>query len=137
MIDSSDPAAAGPMPYENIADATLAKQAFTLYRRGELQVQAFNNDGVVSAQVWGPCPRCGHALNIQQVITTPVVDAGGRGLLDALRRRKNPTTPPTVDVGCDCQELHPGAPEPVHGCGASFRLPTGRPTGSDAAAEPS
>lgn len=134
MSDNSDPPPAGPVPYEDVADAAVAAQAFALYRRRELQVVAFHTDGVVSAQVWGPCPRCGHTLNVQQMINVPVVETRGRGWLDALRRRHADTgVPGTVDVGCECHEHHPGAPELVRGCGASFRLPTGPPAGSDAA----
>jgi hypothetical protein len=117
--------------YENTAEETWARQALELYRRGELQVQAFDTEGVVSAQVWGTCPRCGHELNVQQTLTVPIIGSGGgRGLWSALTRRETPATPgipEAVEVGCGCGHPHPGAPEQVTGCGVSFRLPTTPP----------
>ena len=59
MDDTSDTPAA-EVAYENTADEAWARNAFDLYERRELQVRAFDTEGVVSAQVWGPCPRCGH-----------------------------------------------------------------------------
>src|SRR5260370_35872520 len=86
-----DDTAGTPVPevaYENTADEAWARQAFDLYQRRELQVQAFDTEGVVSAQVWGACPRCGHELNIQMTLSTPVPGLrGGRGLLSALTPR--------------------------------------------------
>ena len=63
---------AAEVAYENTADETWARHAFDLYQRQELRVQAFDM-GVVSAQVWGTCPRCGHDLNVQQTLSTPIV----------------------------------------------------------------
>src|SRR5260370_11482782 len=129
-----DDTAGTPVPevaYENTADEAWARQAFDLYQRRELQVQAFDTEGVVSAQVWGTCPRCGHALNIQKTLSTPVAALrGGRGLWAALTRRDVPAAPGipgAVEVGCGCGKSHPGAPEQITGCGVSFRLPTTPP----------
>jgi hypothetical protein len=123
-----------PVPevaYENIADEASARAAFGLYQDRQLQVQAFDTEGVVSAQVWGTCPRCGHELNTQMTISTPIVGLReGRGLWAEWTRRDIPTTPgipDTVEVGCGCGRAHPGAPEQVTGCGVSFRLPTTPP----------
>jgi hypothetical protein len=40
--------------YENTADETSARQALDLYQQCRLQVQAFDTEGVVSAQIWEP-----------------------------------------------------------------------------------
>ena len=117
---------AAQTPYQNTADETSGRNAFELYQRGELQVQAFDTDGVVSAQVWGPCPRCGHELNIRMTLSTPIAGLrSGRSVWAALTRRDVPGTsgkPGAVEVGCGCGYTHPGAPERVTGCGVSFRV---------------
>jgi hypothetical protein len=81
--------------------------------------------------VWGTCPRCGHELNVQMTLSTPIPGSHReRGLWAALTRRDVPAPagiPESVEVGCGCGHTHPGAPEPVTGCGVSFRLPTAPP----------
>lgn len=130
MADADDTPAA-EVAYENTADEAWARNAFELYKRRELQVRAFDTEGVVSAQVWGPCPRCGHELNVQQTLTTVLPGVrGGRGLWSALTGRHVPAAagiPDSVDVGCGCGHAHPGAPGQATGCGVSFRLPTSPP----------
>jgi hypothetical protein len=127
MGDTGDTAAA-EVAYENTAAETWARKALDLYRCHQLQVQAFDTEGVVSTQVWGTCPRCGHELNVQQILSTPIAGLrGSRGLWSALTRRDVPVAvgiPDAVEVGCGCGRTHPGAPEQVTGCGVSFRLPT-------------
>jgi hypothetical protein len=117
--------------YENTADEAWASLALDFYQRRQLQVQAFNTEGVVSAQVWGTCPRCGHELNAQPILSTPIVGVrDGRGLWASLTRRDSPEAPrvlETIEVGCGCGRTHPGAPDQVTGCGVSFRLPTALP----------
>ena len=129
-----DDAAGTPVPevaYENTAEEAWARQAFDLYQCRQLQVQAFDTEDVVSAQVWGTCPRCHHELNIQMTLNTPIAGLrGGGGLWTALTRRDKPPAPgipDAVEVGCGCGHTHPGAPEQVTGCGVSFRLPTTPP----------
>lgn len=111
--------------YENTADEDLAKKALDFYQRRELQVAAFNTDGVASAQVWGTCPRCGHDLDIQVTLSAPVVT--WRGGWSSIGRKHASDLPENVEVGCGCGLAHAGAPEHVTGCGASFRLPTTPP----------
>jgi hypothetical protein len=120
-----------PVPevaYENTADEASARAAFAFYQDRQLQVQAFDTEGVVSAQVWGTCPRCGHELNIQMTLSTPIAGLREwRGLWAGWTRRDIPVAsgiPDAVEVGCGCGHAHPGAPEQVTGCGVSFRLPT-------------
>ena len=129
-----DDTAGTPAPevaYENTADEAWARQAFDLYQHRELQVQPFATEGVVSAQVWGTCPRCGHELNIQLTLSIPIAGLReSRGLWAALARRDvpvGPGIPDAVEVSCGCEHIHAGAPEQVSGCGVSFRLPTALP----------
>jgi hypothetical protein len=130
-VDDTGDASAGEVAYENTADEAWARKALDLYQRGELQVEAFNTEGVVSAQVWGTCPRCGHELDVQQTLSVPIIGSGGgRGLWSALTGRDAPVAggvPDAVEAGCGCGHAHPGAPEQVTGCGVSFRLPTTPP----------
>lgn len=123
------------MVYENTADPVWALKALDLYRHRRLQVAAFDTDGVVSAQVWGPCPRCGHDIDVAPTLTTPV-PGQGRGWWAALTGQAvsgGDGIPATVEVGCGCGRTHPKAPGTpdgsgtVLGCGVSFRLPTGPP----------
>ena len=79
----------------------------------------------------GTCPRCGHELDVQQTLSTPIIDVRrGRGLWQELTGREVPAAagiPDTVEAGCGCGHAHPGAPGQVTGCGVSFRLPTTPP----------
>jgi hypothetical protein len=114
--------AAGPrseVAYENTAERVWADRARALYEQRRVQVAAFETEGVVSAQVWGPCPRCGHDLDVQLTLNTPI---------PGMRGPRSKSIPPTVEVGCGCGHSHPGAPEKVLGCGVSFRIPTVPPT---------
>jgi hypothetical protein len=135
---SEDPATPPEeVPYENTADPQWARRALDLFRARRLQVAAFDTAGVISAQVWGTCPRCGDDLNVQPTLTAPV--PGGRGLWAALTGRGTPNRqgiPDSVEVCCGCEHAHPGAPEGVKGCGASFRLPTTPPSSAPAADVP-
>jgi len=118
--------------YENITSLEWSQRAFDLLQRGQLHVKIFNTDGVISAHVWGPCPRCGHDLDYRPTLSAIVPELGGsRGLWTALTGRstlKGSSVPEAVDVGCGCGRDHPGAPKTVRGCGVSFRLPTSAPT---------
>lgn len=116
---------AAGVDYENTADEELAKKALDFFQSRELQVAAFSTDGVISAQVWGTCPRCGHDLDIQLTLSAPV--ATSRGGWPSIRRKDAAGVPESVEVGCGCGLTHAGAPEHVTGCGASFRLPTTPP----------
>ena len=126
---------ADEVAYENTADPVWARKALELYQDRRLQVAAFDTEGVVSAQVWGTCPRCGHDVNVQPTLNTPIPGLReGRGLWAALTGRttnSRPAIPPSVEVGCGCGRLHAGAPEKVLGCGVSFRLPTAPPVSPD------
>lgn len=130
---------ADQVAYENTADSIYARKALDLYQERRLQVAAFDTDGVVSAQVWGTCPRCGHDLDVAPTLTTTVTDLRhGRSLWATLTGRAphgGDGIPQTVEVNCGCGRPHPTAPENVLGCGVSFRLPTDPPS-AGAPAEP-
>lgn len=121
--------------YENTADRAWARRAVDLYQRHELRMKTFNTDGVISAHVWGPCPRCGHALDARPTLSATVpglrdITVGGTRWDRLIRRdagARKPPMPESVDVSCGCGHAHPGAPDDVRGCGLSFRLPTAPP----------
>lgn len=107
------------MVYENTADPVWALKALDLYRHRRLQVAAFDTDGVVSAQVWGPCPRCGHDIDVAPTLTTPV-PGQGRGWWATLTGQAvsgGDGIPATVEVGCGCGRTHPKAPGTPDGSG--------------------
>lgn len=60
---------------------------------------------------WGDCPRCGHGMFKEVVLTRrPVVAGASERALPA------PARPETVQ--CNCTALHPGQGAEVKGCGA-------------------
>lgn len=129
MSDDSSATPPDQVPYENTADTRWAHRARELLQTHQLRVARFDDTaGVVSAHVWGTCPRCGHNINVQPTLTVPVPEA--RGLWATLTgqaipsRQSIPSIPDSVEVGCGCGYPHPGAPQSVLGCGVSFRLPT-------------
>ena len=129
-MDDTGDASAGEVAYDNTADEASARQAIDLYRRSELQVKAFNTEGVVSAQIWGTCPRCGHQLNVQQTPASPCrLARGPRPTVGADRagRSRDGPVPRPWRPRRGWAHAHPGAPEQVTGCGVSFRLPTPPP----------
>jgi hypothetical protein len=124
-VDDAAGTAGTEVDYENTADEVWAQRALDSYQHRQLQVAAFDTEGVVSAQIWGTCPRCGHDLNIQMTLSAPVVT--WRGGWSSVGRRNASGIPDDVEVGCGCGLIHTGAPEHVTGCGVSFHLPTEPP----------
>ncbi len=110
--------------YLEVADFHWSERAYELLVSGELKGRAFAQGGAVSSHVWGPCPRCGHALDERRVHTA---------VITGIDRIHDPTTSPggpsprpsptlKVDVGCGCGHTHPNAPGNTTGCGVSFRV---------------
>src|ERR1022692_1282967 len=98
QVDDVAGTAGTEVDWENTADEAWAQRALDFYQRRQMQVQSFNTEGVVSAQVWGTCPRCGHDLDTQMTISTPIVGLReGRGLWAEWTRRDIPTTPGIPD----------------------------------------
>ena len=129
MMDGLDVA------YENTVDRRWGERAVEFLDGGLLQVKASEVDGVVSAQVSGPCPRCEHALDVRSTLAGAVADVrAGRDWLDVLTGRAAAVTrvPEIVQVACDCGQAHRGAPPGGRGCGVSFRLPTRPPSAATA-----
>jgi hypothetical protein len=54
----------------------VGRAASGLYQDGRLQLRVVDTNDVGSAQAWGPCPRCGHALDMQ--VTLRIATAGLR-----------------------------------------------------------
>jgi hypothetical protein len=125
-VDDAVGSAGTAVSYENTADEAWAQRALEFFRSRQLQVEAFDTEGVVSAQVWGTCPRCGHELDVQMTLSAPVVT--WRGGWSRSGRGNAFGVPAHVEVGCGCGLTHAGAPEQVTGCGVSFRLPTEPPS---------
>ena len=117
--------------YDNTAAQVWAERALEYWEQRVLQVAAFSTHGVVSVQVWGPCPRCAHALNVQKTLTAPIGEVRGwwQTVTGCDRHSESLPIPATVEVGCGCDSFH-GAPAGQHGCGVSFHFPTSPPPAS-------
>jgi hypothetical protein len=115
-------------PYEESADYSWTEHAFEMLESDDLHGEVICREGIVRSRVWGPCPRCGHALDDRQTHTA-VTSLMGSQRHDP--RAADPAQPGTadtapayfqVDVSCGCATIHPGAPQSQAGCGVSFRL---------------
>lgn len=102
--------------YEQTIASKWTARAYELLEDEVLHVEVHTKGGVVSARVWGICPRCGHDLDDRQV-QTAVADLMTRG-------GEHPPLGviPPIDITCGCGQSHIGAPERVTGCGVSFRV---------------
>ncbi|GHA94280.1 hypothetical protein GCM10010330_55470 [Streptomyces tendae] len=73
-----------------------------------------------TAELRGPCPRCGTAIQI------PLVSGTYKSFRLWRRNGVRPTPPPgevhEETVICTCEEDHPGRPEGKIGCGAYWCL---------------
>ncbi|WP_329282142.1 hypothetical protein [Streptomyces sp. NBC_01451] len=114
------------MPYEATTAFRWTERAFHLIESGGIQTGVVVGEGVVTATVGGPCPRCGHQFVDRQVGQAVTAVRGGHGR-DPLPRTV------VIDVSCGCGELHAGAPGEVTGCGVAFRVQLVLDAGSDAA----
>ncbi|HMJ79183.1 MAG TPA: hypothetical protein VK507_24575 [Iamia sp.] len=122
----------GPLPYETAKPLAYewTDRAADMQDEGVLVAVAVTTDGVVGTTVRGPCPRCAHRIEDQQVDTVvmggavavlgadasevPDVGAAPDALALALVR---------VVVTCSCGQEHPGRPDDVTaGCGISFAV---------------
>jgi len=122
------PAGATPPdePYRESSAFEWTEVAFEMLERGELLGEVIANGGVVRSRVQGPCPRCRHALDDQQVHTavTGYFADGLRGLGSGAPGAAvgDEARYYQVDVSCGCGDDHSGAPEGKAGCGVSFRV---------------
>jgi hypothetical protein len=115
-------------PYHESTDFTWTEKAFGMLERGELRGEVTSSRGIVHSRVWGPCPRCQHALDDQQTLTAVTNLPGGqwrgRGA-DVSDQAAGGQAEPKycdVDVSCGCGDSHSGAPAGKTGCGVSFRV---------------
>lgn len=113
MTDQSQAGSEGDIGYERTDAFQWTETAYEMLEQGKIQAQLFNTDGVVSAHLWGPCPRCRHDLDDRQTLTAAV---------PGLRREVPSAVQMPVDVGCGCSHKHPGAPQDRLGCGVRFRV---------------
>jgi len=122
-------AASPDEPYQESTDYSWTEKAFEMLECNDLQGEVVvSRDGIVSSRVWGPCPRCRHALDDRRTHTAVTNLMGGewRGPGGA-----GPGQPGSedaglaffpVDVSCGCGDGHAGAPAGTTGCGVSFRV---------------
>ncbi len=113
-------------PYRESVDYAWTEKAFDMLEREALHGEVVSRDQIIRSRVWGPCPRCRHALDDQQTHTaiTNLMGQPGRGPLPTGPTADEETglTFFAVDVSCDCGQNHPGAPNGKTGCGVSFRV---------------
>jgi hypothetical protein len=100
------------VPYEEIHKDEYAEEAAQRF--------TFTQLGSGTAELHGPCPRCGHAIRV------PVVDGVYKSFWPRRRNSAGPTPPPgnvrEEDIICTCEEEHPGRQEGQFGCGAYWSL---------------
>lgn len=102
------------VPYAEVASAELDARAAALLASGAITVWA--TTGVApSLRMDGRCPRCDDGFSQTTSLRLPVSSIRGE-------RKGAQAGPVSSDFLCDCDVSHPGAPDSVRGCGASFFL---------------
>lgn len=104
--------------YEQTTAFEWTERAFELLAEGRLQAEIHRLlPGVLSAHVWGQCPRCRHQLDDWQALSAVT------GSVTSRRPGSDPLDDVTVvDIDCGCGTVHAGAPGGTTGCGVSFRV---------------
>ena len=64
-------------PYHESTDYSWTETAFDMLERHDLHGEVVSRDGIVRSRVWGPCPRCKHALDDRQTHTAVTNLMGG------------------------------------------------------------
>jgi hypothetical protein len=106
--------------YEKTTAFVWTERAFEFLQIGRLRAEIQqSHPGVEASHVWGQCPRCGHHVDDWQPLSAVTGLIGSRRPNSAVR---DTTDIETVDVGCGCGTVHPGAPADTTGCGVSFRI---------------
>ncbi len=112
--------------YSPSAAFKWTEQAWQMLQNGTLHARLYDTDDVLSAHIWGPCPRCAHDIDERPTLTAVLTDTtrsiwgeGGGQVVDS---------PVPVDLRCNCREEHPGVPKGTSGCGVSFRVELPRNT---------
>jgi hypothetical protein len=112
-------------PYRESTEFAWTERAFGMLERGEMRGEVTSSRGIIHSRVWGPCPRCQHALDDQQTLTAVTNLPGGEWRGWGTGRPTRGQAEPRyydVDVSCGCGDSHSGAPEGKTGCGVSFRV---------------
>jgi hypothetical protein len=130
LIPSESAAAEGAdVPYQVSTAFRWTERAFHLIESGRIQADMVVGEGVVTATIGGPCPRCGHQFVDRQVGQAVTAVRGGH------RGEPLPRTA-VIDVSCGCGETHTGAPGEITGCGVAFRVQLVLDTGDSDEAAP-
>ncbi len=98
-----------PDPYAEVTEekyATVAAALFSVTRHplGTLLLS-------------GPCPRC--SVTIAVPVVTSIFKSGGTNVSED---ESSLTTKRYETIVCNCEEVHPGRPEGLSGCGAYWQL---------------
>lgn len=96
----------------------LAYEALTA---GTMAAQIVGTEGARRATVSGPCPRCKHEVNFDQLLDAVAGEDGG---LKTLGLEDEVDAPAYLElvVTCRCGEAHDNRPDGVQsGCGINFR----------------
>src|SRR5579859_567057 len=59
-------------PYQELVGYEWTEKAYHMLERGELHGEAISREKIVRSRVWGPCPRCSHSLDDQQIHTAVI-----------------------------------------------------------------
>jgi hypothetical protein len=111
------------LPYEMVAPNAYqwTEVAYDMLEDGRLTASITATGGIQTARVDGPCPRCEHPLNVQQILD--IVTGEDMATLGSHVATVNVDEYVPLIVPCECTEGHDGRPEGVtHGCGINFRL---------------
>ena len=112
-----------PIAYEtaNPNQHQWTERAYRSLTDGTMTADIVRAGGVRRVTIAGPCPRCGHEVQFDQLLDAV---AGEDGSLNALgSTSEKPDNYVKVVASCRCNEPHDKRPEGVtFGCGINFRV---------------
>lgn len=119
-----EPVPQAAVPYEKAApnDYRWTSAAYDEILSGAIAVDLVARSGVRTARVSGSCPRCGHELNVSQILeavtgeqSSPLRTSRNAGADDAEGDYVE------LVAGCRCDAPHTGRPDgTAFGCGINF-----------------
>ncbi|MGV1004106.1 MAG: hypothetical protein ACOYEV_04900 [Candidatus Nanopelagicales bacterium] len=86
-------------------DYTWSVAAFEAIQNGTLTRRLHRGGGDLVASVAGLCPRCADQIDWSRTVAASAV-------VGVLR----------LEVICGCEQVHPGAPSGITGCGVGFHI---------------